>query len=755
MKINVLWKNIRFVFLALAFIYFYTDCVFGHSPHDQIYEVELSPAYSQDKTLFITVRHNLLKSEDGGKNWIRLTNGLDYRCFLGSLAISNQTKNVLYLSTIADWQAINPLWWGDGIYKSVDAGASWQKVNNGLKTLSIDLIAVSPHSDKTVFAAGEKGGLYKTEDGAKTWQQVVSDDNKITAIGFFPEDGDRMIIGNNSGAIYISNDKGETWKKKFVFKGKGTIKGIAISPFFSKDDTFFVVIKRKGIFKTMDGGRSFKVSNKGLPDISVQDIITIPTEKNKFSIYQSTWQEGVFYSKDSGGNWIESSKGLSCEPQADQWKVPHFTDIEASDKFKQDKTLFLAGFDGLFKSQNSGLSWRQLDTLTGEVITGLAISPDYRNDSTLATVCYGNRAYISRDKGNTWVPMKRGLEIPRFTRSFRKEKSNVLRFYDIVFSPDYAKDKTIFATLLWTKVLKSTDEGKTWKIISLPKEERGIAIAVSPNFSHDNTVFVVSNRGIIFKSNDRGESFSIVGETGEPINLAVSLAISPSYSEDKTLYTTSIINIFKSIDGGKNWRSITSGTAIEKVGNIKLAISPNYKDDQTVIAGTGEGIFITKDAGRTWGKLENNKHVSEGFIEGVAISPDYKNDNTFIVSVQGKGLFKTADRGQTFFSLGDKSIPLSRMNRVPSGSMPIQFSPDYALDKTIYGFGSAKTEVFKSTDGGYNWEILKLPEYPVYQYGFITYIVLFFKIYHREILKLLAGAIIFMFLYLTLWWVSK
>ena len=752
---NILFKSIKIIFLVFLFIYFYTDCALGHSPHDQIYEVELSPKYSQDKTLFITVRHNLFKSPNGGKSWIRLTNGLDSRCFLGSLAISQQTKDVLYLSTVADWQATSLLWWGDGIYKSVDSGASWQKVNNGLKTLSIDLIAVSPYSDEIVFAAGEKGALYKTEDGAKTWHQVMPDSNKITAIGFFPDNNDRIIIGNDKGTIYISNNEGETWERKFIFKGKGAIKGIAISPLFSEDETFFVAIQKKGVFKTIDGGQSFQVSNRGLSDRSVQDIIIVPTEKNKFSIYLSTWQEGVFRSKDRGENWIKLSKGLSREPQADQWKVPHFTDIEASDKFMQDKTLFLAGFDGLFKSRDSGLSWRQLDTLTGEVITSLAISPDYKNDSTLAAVCYGNRAYISKDKGNIWIPMKKGLEMPRFTKSFKKEKENVLRFYDIVFSPDYATDKTIFATLLWTKVLKSRDGGKTWKIISLPKQERGLAIAISPAFSHDKTVFVASNRGIIFKSTDGGDNFSVIGETGEPINLAVSLVVSPNYALDKTLYATSIINIYKSTDGGKGWRSVTSGTPIEKVGNIKLAISPNYKEDKTVIAGTGEGVFITNDAGQTWEKFKNNKYIDKGFIEGVAISPDYKNDRTFIVSVQGKGLLKTTDNGKSFISLGDRSISLSRMNRVPSGSMPTQFSPDFAVDKTIYGFGSATTEIFKSTDGGYRWEALMLPGYPIYKYGFITYISLFFNIYHRQILKFLAGAIIFLFAYLTLRWVSK
>ena len=752
---NISWKNIRIIFLMLLFLYFYTDYAFGHSPHDQIYQVELSPTYSQDKTLFITVRHNLFKSEDGGKSWVRLTNGLDHRCFLGSLAVSRQTKDIMYLSTVADRQAPNPLWWGDGIYKSVDAGASWKKVNNGLKTLSIDLIAISSHSGDIVFAAGEKGGLYKTEDGAKTWHQVLPDDNKITAVAFSPDNNERIIVGNNQGVVYISSNIGETWKRRFAFKNKGAITAIAISPVFSKDSLFFIGTEKGGIFKINDREKSFEEVDQGLSDKSIQNIIIVPGKKNKFNVYASTWREGVFYSKDAGESWLSYSKGLSRDPQADQWKVPHFTDIEASDKFKQDKILFLAGFDGLFKSQNSGLSWRQLDTLTGEIVTGLAISPNYKNDSTLAVVCYGNRAYISKDKGNTWVPMKRGLEIPRFTGSFKKENSNVLRYYDIAFSPDYATDKTIFATLLWTKVLKSTDGGKHWKAISLPKDDRGIAIVVSPDFSRDNTVFVASNQGVIYKSNDGGDNFSIIGETGEPINLAVSLIISPNYALDKTLYATSIINIYKSTDGGKNWRSMTGGTVIEKVGNIKLAISPNYKEDKTVIAGTGEGVFITKDAGDTWEKFRNNKYISEGFIEGVAISPDYKNDRTFIVSVQGKGLFKTTDNGKTFISLGDSSISLSRMNRVPSGSMPIQFSPDYALDKTIYGFGSAKTEVFKSTDGGYNWEILILPEYPIYKYDFITYIILFFNIYYRQILKFLAGAIIFLFAYLTLWWANK
>lgn len=176
-----------------------------------------------------------------------------------------------------------------------------------------------------------------------------------------------------------------------------------------------------------------------------------------------------------------------------------------------------------------------------------------------------------------------------------------------------------------------------------------------------------------------------------------------------------------------------------------MAISPNYKADKTVIAGTGQGVFLTRDSGESWVKLVGSAYGGDSYVEGLAISPDYQNDRTFLVSVRGKGLFKTVDGGEDFTQIGNELIALARMNNVPSSGVPIQFSPTYAVDKTIYAFGAASAAVFKSTDGGDTWETLSLPlQSPVYEnntYDLLTSIDLIFYVYRGRILRIIAALI--------------
>ena len=147
---------------------------------------------------------------------------------------------------------------GDGIYRSIDAGNSWAKVNNGLDNLSIRLLAVSPvFYRQTLLAAGRTGGLFRTTDGGENWHKTL-DEEKITAIAFFPETKENQILaGDHIGNLYLSKDRGQTWTLIFKDSNWGNVNAIAISPGFDADNSFFVGTEKMGAFKTIDGGVSF------------------------------------------------------------------------------------------------------------------------------------------------------------------------------------------------------------------------------------------------------------------------------------------------------------------------------------------------------------------------------------------------------------------------------------------------------------------------------------------------------------------
>ena len=737
---------IAFFFLVFNFLFFDYNAAFAHRPHDVVSDVEISPTYQQDQTLFIVVRGNLFKSTDGGNFWQRIANGLDGEVNFSSLSISPTNKKLLFLSSPTN-----------GIYKSQDEGLSWSKINDGLDSLSIDLVSVSPFSSDIVLAAGSEKGLYKIQKDGATWEQVIESNDKITAIAFFPNDQERIIIGDNQGNLYLSSDGGNTWKQSYEIENSGAVTVIAIPPNFMANQTFVVGTEKGGILTTTDNGISFTKANQGLSDEFITDIVILSDSENELNLFAATWHKGLFYSDDGGKNWRNVNEGITKDSQADQLKQPHFNQLAISQTFSEDQTVFLGGFNGLFKSTDGGQAWQEIGTLLGGAIVSLDVSPNYNDDSTAIAVTYVGFPYITKDGGANWQATKKGLEVPFFTRNFNQVEPNSdpRRFFDVAFSPNYASDNTIFASVLWSKFLRSTDRGKSWKITPLSKEVRGITIAPSPNFANDQTIYLSNQRGIIFRSTNGGKNFSIVGEVGRVFgNDGPSLVISPNFANDQTLYTSGPEAVHKSVDGGKTWQSVTQNTTLKDSFGIQLAISPNYQSDQTVIAGTGSGIFITRDGGESWTKLTNTAYGDNSYVEGLAISPNYQNDQTFLVSVRGQGLFKTINNGQDFTQIGDKSIALAKMNNVPSSGVPIQFSPTYATDRTIYAFGAASAAVFKSTDGGDNWSTLSLPlENPIYEnnsYDLLTSLDLSFYVYRGRILRIIIALIASLFSYIIL-----
>jgi photosystem II stability/assembly factor-like uncharacterized protein len=264
-------------------------------------------------------------------------------------------------------------------------------------------------------------------------------------------------------------------------------------------------------------------------------------------------------------------------------------------------------------------------------------------------------------------------------------------------------------------------------------------------------VYVATMYGLIMRSTDGGQNFSIMSTLGNPkFNESLAMVISPNFAADKTLYASGTKGIYKTTDGGKTWQATTENTTLNNRFNRKMAISPNYQSDRTVIVGTDKGVYMTKDGGETWGKLTQTSYGDDEFIEGAAISPNYQNDRTFVVSVRGRGLFKTVDEGKTFEKIGDNSITLARMNNVPMAGQPIQFSPSYAEDNTLYGFGATRTAVYKSTDGGKTWETIAIPINTDDSYDFMTWLSLNFQAYRGRIARIALALVVALVSYVIL-----
>jgi len=690
----------------------------AHSPHDDVFDVAVSSNYAEDSTVFAIVRSAFLVSRDGGANWKRMVRGLDHKNILYAFDLASDNRT-LYLTSL-----------GDGVYRSRDGGQDWSRLTPGPPETELDTVAVDPKKAEHVLVGGLTGGLYRSVDGGETWQDVTGDLDKVTAIAFHPRDPQRIYVATSSGALFESSDGASSWAPLHGPDPSDPITSLWVSD-VDTDTPLVLAGTRSGtVLRRAEASREFSPvwqAESAEPVVAFGSDVAAGRDGR---LYASLRYDGVYYSDDDGRSWQACSSGLTEDNQGPDLGRPSFGPLEAVETAAGERRVFLAGFDGLFRQDGDNCRWEQLETLSTSNIVGLAPSPSFSDDATLFATTWLWGVQISRDAGATWSTLNEGNM--DYTRD-----NGLTRLFNIVFSPDFANDQTMF-TSTWYRFLKSTNGGESWQQTKMLDDEQlrgrhhGLVIALSPNFRDDGTLYVGTHRGIILKSSDRGETFEIVKDTGTTIGGLVAVTGADSGS---TVFAGDIHGVHRSADGGRTWQfSDLVGDHLHfeispppemaapygsnfvehlhvqrgKALGIKLAASPNYAEDQTVFAGTGNGLLITRDGGREWELADSGGLDAASYIEAVAVSPNFAEDGLVLVSVRGNGHFRSRDGGRTFTQVApqliDDQILLGHFPGVVPKFPAIVFSPTYAADGAV--FGLYENQLLRSDDAGENWELL-------------------------------------------------
>ena len=250
-----------------------------------VWDVEISPAYDSDQTVFAGITGGVLRTTDGGDVWQRANRGLNSP-FVPTIALSPDYSedHTVFAGTT-----------GDGVFRSTDGGESWQQIVSGLDDPFVEALEVSPNFsiDRTVFAGTFNSGVFRSVDGGETWVKAsegLSNDS-VLSLAMSPNfaqdrtlfaglrgagEGQTAIGGSTvvfpDGGVFRSTDGGETWVQTYDFLVKSSINSLAVSPGFSRDRTVFVGTEDKGLHRSTDSGESWQTTQPLGPTSNVRSL---------------------------------------------------------------------------------------------------------------------------------------------------------------------------------------------------------------------------------------------------------------------------------------------------------------------------------------------------------------------------------------------------------------------------------------------------------------------------------------------------
>jgi photosystem II stability/assembly factor-like uncharacterized protein len=605
-----------------------------------------------------TPQGGIWKTNDGGQVWRPIFDRENVPS-IGALAVAASNPSVIYAGTGEQLP-------GNGVYKSTDAGASWKNV--GLQEARCSgSILVDPHNPDLVLTGAYSGlssaaqGIFKSVDGGKTWKQVLKEEGFAAIDMCLAPDNPRVVYAALSGpppsagargvaAIYVSTDEGSSWRSVALpsLTQAGTAPGqqspnpgrigVAVAP--GSEGRSVYSIMNQGLFRSDDAGANWRRTTTdprivGSPyfsrifvDPHNADIVYVP----QTSLYRST----------DGGRTFDSFAGA---PSGDDYHVMWIN--------PQDSRVMIAGVDqGAVISMNGGETWSSwYNQPTGQfyhVSTDDAFPYNVyaaQQDSGTAAVAsrsdYGEITYrdwlpvggfeigyIAADPTNPAIVYSGGWygTIVRLDRVTGQQATvflpgtryRVAGEVPIAFSPHQPHTLYLGSQYL----LKTTDEGMTWQVMSpdLTKKpgpepasaatgrrrRSDVIMTLAPSPVEAGQIWIGTGNGLVQLTRDNGATWQ---DVSPPSLAGAATILEASHHDAGTAYATAIRfgdskpHVYRTRDYGKTWQDIAAALP-------KTSIARVVREDPVrrglLYAGTENGIYVSFDDGAHWQSLQLN-----------------------------------------------------------------------------------------------------------------------------------------------------
>ena len=625
------------------------------------------------------------KTEDAGNTWEPISDGY-YGGSIGALAVSESDPNIIYVGE-GEQTLRGNVSSGMGMWKSLDAGETWEYI--GLpKSEHISRIRIHPKNPNVVYVGvignlwkpNNERGLYKTIDGGKSWSKILFVSDKAGV-------GDIILDPNNSRIIYAS-----TWEMKR--NGYRMDSGGPDSK----------------VFRSYDEGETWEDISEfnGLPSFpwGIVGIAISPVNSKRIWMMIEADEGGVYRSDDGGNNWKKINSNRALRQRA--W---YYTRIYA-DTQNEDKVYVLNVSYGV--STDGGKTFTLKNAPHGDH-HDLWIDP--YNNMRLAIADDGG-GQISNDGGENW------------TTYFNQPTA---QFYRV--TTDNAFPYRIYGAQQDNSTIRINHRTSSSSITERDWEPTagGESAHLAPDPKNNDIVFGGTYKGyMMMKDHSNGQNRSVniwpdnpAGSGAEVMkyrfNWNFPILFSPN--DPNKLYAGSNY-LHLSSNGGQSWQTISGdltrnipetikssggpitqdNTGAEFYANI-FAIAESELEEGVIWTGSDDGlIHVTKDGGKTWEDVTPPSNISPrlNMINCIDVSP-FEKGKVYVAATSYKFgdytpyLYKTDNYGKTW-ELITNGIPDNYYTRA------------LRSDKKRPGLLYSGTEwgMFISFDDGENWSDFQL-----------------------------------------------
>ena len=640
-----------------------------------------------------TTGGGLWKTTNAGQQWENISDGFFEMGSVGAVSVSASNPNVVYCGMGEHAPRGVMTSYGDGVYKSNDAGKTWVKL--GLeKTQHISRIIVHPTNPDMVYVAAQgalygpnkERGVYRSTDGGKTWKNILFVNELTGAV-------ELSMDANNPLVLYAAMWEHQRKPNIVISGGDGS-----------------------GLYKSTDGGDTWTELTEGLPKEKGKMAIAV-SAANSDKVYaliesdSNADKGGLFVSGDAGKSWSMVS-GDNRLVQRAWYYIEVFADPNDED------TVYVLSAE-MFRSEDGGKTWETISVPHGDT-HDLWINP---NNSKNMVMADDGGATISFDYGKTWT-----LQENMPTAQFYRISTDNLFPYNIYGGQ---QDNT-------SVKIASLSVGR-WSISREDWHYSAGGESAFLAFDSDNPRYVMggSYLGTIelldmetkMATDVMAAPIQYLGREARNMKYLYNwnAPIIWSQHEPGTFYHGAQL-VLRTRDNGVTWEEISpdltrdqddkqgngggpytnEAVGAENYGTLSYMIeSPHEKG--IFYTGSDDGlVHITKNGGETWENI-TPKGLRECLINAIEVSP-HDPATVYIATTRYKfndhtpALYKSSDYGKTWANIS---------TGIPYGSFTRVVREDQVRKGLLYA-GTEKG-LYISWNDGKNWEPLQLnlPKAPI------------------------------------------